>query len=245
MIRRCVVTATTLAGILAASPAQAQQAPYPAPPPPAYQDPMAAPPPPPPVVVDPMAPPPVTVAPAQPPMVLGPNGQPIMLAPRPPLPPSLVPRFRGGRVLYGVGTVFGLIGSGLSVASIFVTAGYGLDPSVQNSQIGPDLAYAGSATTAGAFLFSAVGLGMQHSALNLVGADPGYGLFATGTVFGILGLASMGASYYFGLTNTVPNSNVIGFGCSIASAALLTVGGLFFFSDNGRLGHIYRRLTTF
>lgn len=177
---------------------------------------------------------------------IGPDGQPLMLAPRPAGPPPLVvSRFRGGRALYAVGTTLGLIGSGLSLASIFVTSVYGFDQSAKNTEIGPDLAYAGSAATGAGFLFSATGLGLQHSALGLVGADPGRGLYGTGTAFGILGLAGLGASYFFGLTNYVNNSNVIGFGASIGSAVLLTIGGLLYFSDVNRVASVYRRLTTF
>ena len=51
-------------------------------------------------------------------------------------------------------------------------------------------------------LFTAVGPGLQqHSALASVGADTGKGLYATGTLFGILGLAGVGSSYYFGLAS--------------------------------------------
>jgi hypothetical protein len=139
----------------------------------------------------------------------------------------------------------GLIGSGLSLAGIFITTGYGFDPNSKYTQIGPDLAYAGSAATGAGVLFAATGLGIEHSALRLAGVDPGYGLYATGTLFGILGLAGIGASYFLGLTNYVNDSAVIGFGCSIASAVVLTVGGLFYVADSNRMRRIYARLTTF
>lgn len=236
-LRLVAVTAFSLAGLLAATPAQAQPAPE-----------EMQPPPPPPPMAEPMAPPPpMVMPPPPPPMVIGPDGQPIMLAPQrpPPPPPFVAHRFRGGQALYGVGTAFGLIGSGLSLASIFVSSVYGFAPNGQNVDIGPDLAYAGSAATGAGFILSATGLGLQHSALRAINADPGRGLYGVGTAFGILGLAGVGASYLFGLTNYVPNSSVVGFGCSIASAVVLSVGGLFFFSDATRLGRVYRRLTTF
>ncbi len=168
-------------------------------------------------------------------------------APPPPAAPALpaatVSRFRSGRVLYGVGTAVGLIGSGLTVASIVLTSVYGIGPGP--GQYGPALAYAGSGASGVAVLFAATGLGLQHSALASVGADTGRGLFATGTLFGILGLAGVGSSYYFGLAKPVDNSDTIAFGISIAATVLLSVGGILYFADESRMVRIYRRLTTF
>ena len=181
----------------------------------------------------------------------GVGGQPQLAPLSPPLAPPLNPvalrRFRTGRALYGVGTALGLVGSGLTVASIIVTAVYGLDSSSGQSTaiIGPSLAYAGSGATGVGFVFSATGLGLQHNALGLVGRDPGRGIYAAGTVFGILGLCGIGTSYFFGLTNVVDHSTEIAFGTSIAASAFLTIGGLLYFSDVNRLAAVYRRLTTF
>jgi hypothetical protein len=149
--------------------------------------------------------------------------------------------------MYGVGTAIGLVGSGLTLASIFVTSVYGLDQGPGNSAtlIGPALAYSGAGATGAGFLLAIGGVGLEHSALRLVGQDPGRGLYATGTLFGLLGLCGIGTSYYFGLANPVNNSTAIAFGTSIAATALMTVGGLLFFADATRLGTIYRRLTTF
>ena len=189
---------------------------------------------------DPAAPPPSTYTPSLPPSLP-------LRSVVPALDPVVHHRFRSGQVVYGVGTAVGLIGSGLTLASIIVTAVYGLDQSAgQNTAlIGPGLAYGGSGATGAGFILAATGLGMQHNALALIGQDPGRGMYATGTVFGILGLCGIGTSYFFGLTHYVDNSTAIAFGTSIAATALLTVGGLLFFSDATRLGSIYRRLTTF
>jgi hypothetical protein len=161
--------------------------------------------------------------------------------------PLALQRFRTGRALYGVGTALGLVGSGLTVASIIVTAVYGLDTSSGQSTaiIGPSLAYAGSGATGAGFIFSATGLGLQHNALDLVGRDPGRGMYAAGTLFGILGLAGIGTSYFFELTHIVDHSTEIAFGTTIAASAFLTIGGLLYFSDVNRLAAAYRRLTTF
>lgn len=181
----------------------------------------------------------------------GVTGPPLLAPSAPPLSPPLHPlalrRFRTGRALYGVGTALGLVGSGLTLASIVVTAVYGLDSSSGQSTaiIGPSLAYAGSGATGVGFVFSATGLGLQHNALDLIGRDPGRGMYAAGTIFGILGLAGIGTSYFFGLTHVVDHSTEIAFATSIAASAFLTIGGLLYFSDVNRLAAVYRRLTTF
>lgn len=164
-----------------------------------------------------------------------------------PMSPVMLQRYRTGRALYGVGTALGLAGSGLTLASIIVTAVYGFDQNTDPSKtiIGPSLAYAGSGATGAGFFFSATGLGLEHSALRSVGQDPGRGLYGVGTLLGILGIGGIGASYFFSLTNYVDNSTTVAFGTSIAASVLLTVGGLLYFSDQTRLGIIYRRLTTF
>jgi len=188
-------------------------------------------------------PPPVMVAPA-----MDPSAPPQLMLPTVPPPnPLMVHRFRTGRALYGVGTAIGLVGSGLTLASIFVTSVYGLEqtPGDGLTLLGPSLAYAGSGATGVGFILAISGVGLEHSALRLVGQDPGRSLYATGTLFGLLGLCGIGTSYYFGLANPVNNSTAIAFGTSIAATALLTVGGLLFFADATRLGTVYRRLTTF
>lgn len=177
----------------------------------------------------------------------GAGSPPALLPLGPPMSPLALQRFRTGRALYGVGTALGLVGSGLTVASIIVTAVYGLDTSSGQSTaiIGPSLAYAGSGATGAGFIFSATGLGLQHNALDLVGRDPGRGMYAAGTLFGILGLAGIGTSYFFELTHIVDHSTEIAFGTTIAASAFLTIGGLLYFSDVNRLAAAYRRLTTF
>jgi len=167
-----------------------------------------------------------------------------LVAPSAPLPPLEVQsRFRTGRVLYGIGTAVGLLGSGLTLGSIVVTSVYGIGEG--NGQIGPALAYAGSGASGVAVIFSATGLGLQHSALGLVAQDPGRGLYGIGTLFGVLGLLGVGTSYYFSLASPVDNSSVVAFGTSIAATVLLSVGGILYFADSQRLAKVYRRLTTF
>lgn len=176
-----------------------------------------------------------------------PGGPPPILPAVTPMSPMMLQRYRTGRALYGVGTALGLVGSGLTLASIVVTAVYGFDKTTDPSKtiIGPSLAYAGSGATGAGFFFSATGLGLEHSALASIGQDPGRGLYGVGTLLGILGIGGIGASYFFSLTNYVDNSTTVAFGTSIAASVLLTVGGLLYFSDQTRLGVIYRRLTTF
>lgn len=169
---------------------------------------------------------------------------PVFVAPAPPsLPEDVVSRFKAGRVLYGLGTATGLIGGGLTLASIGVAFAYGT--SGEHGGISRGLAYAGSASSGVAVIFGAIGLGMQHSALARVGHDTGRGLYAAGTFLGILGLGAMGASYYIDIAKPVENPEKVAFAVSVAASALLITGGILYFADERRMYRIYRRLMTF
>lgn len=189
-----------------------------------------------PVPPPPAAPPP---APAQP--VLDP-------VPPPPLPPPALPadvigRFKAGRVLYGLGTATGLIGGGLTVASVGLAIAYGT--SGEKGDISRGFAYAGSASSGVSVIFGAIGLGMQHSALRSVGHDTGRGLYGVGTFLGVLGLGAIGASYYIDLAKPVENPEKVAFAVSVAATTLLITGGILYFADERRMYRVYRRLMTF
>lgn len=169
---------------------------------------------------------------------------PVFVAPAPPsLPEDVVSRFKAGRVLYGLGTATGLIGGGLTLASIGVAFAYGT--SGEHGDISRGLAYAGSASSGVAVIFGAIGLGMQHSALARVGHDTGRGLYGAGTFLGILGLGAMGASYYIDIAKPVENPEKVAFAVSVVASTLLITGGILYFADERRMYRIYRRLMTF
>jgi hypothetical protein len=208
-----------------------------------------------------LPPPPVTAPPYQPAAPPYQPTQPYQPAPPPvaqPLPPSLPPpeiiaspagpspifakRFRTGRILYVVGSTVGLIGSGLTVSGIGVSFVYGV------SDLSLGLTYAGSSAAGAGVILTATGLGLQHSALRAANADPGRGMYALGTVFGVLGLAGIATSYYFGgAYNPDINSNYgsIAFGASISAAVLLGVSSVLYFVDSQRMLKASYRLTHF
>jgi hypothetical protein len=165
-------------------------------------------------------------------------------------PLEVVRRYRAGRVVSGTGTLFSLVGTGLSLSSWI--AELVIDTETERRPIARGLGYAGTGANALGVILSATGLGLQHSALARMGADPGRGLYATGTVFGVLGLLTMGGSYFIDVTHYVYSHpgeerqrNAALFGTIAASAVLLSVGGILFFSDSRRLSRAYKRLTTF
>ncbi len=168
----------------------------------------------------------------------------------PPLSPLVHHRYRAGRVVYTVGNVLSFTGNSLTLASIIVSAvyGLGLDQSEDKitGRIGPGLAYAGASATGAGFIMIATGLGLQHSALALVGQDPGRGMYGAGTALGILGLCGIGTSYFFALTKFGGDSSTIAaFSASVAAGTLLTIGSILYLSDSLRIQKAYRRLTTF
>lgn len=253
------LAAASLLGLLclSASPARAQGTPGAEAPPAVPVTPGEAPPP---AVVAPVSPAPTVVpAPVPPststaagyvpypdPPAAAPAPAPYALPPPPPPPPmpsDAIRRFKAGRVLYGLGTATGLIGGGLTVASIGLAIAYGTSgPTGDYSRA---FAYAGSASSGVSVIFGAVGLGLQHSALRQAGNDTGRGLYAVGTLLGLVGLAGVGASYYIDLAKPVENPEKVAFGVSVAATALLITGGILYFADERRMYHVYRRLMTF
>lgn len=183
------------------------------------------------------SPPAPSVAPAEAPPVV-PAGPPL----------EVVRRYRAGRIVSGTGTVISLIGSGLTLTSWLAA------PFVDEKRDPWPVAvgYAGAGATGLGVILSATGLGLQHSALAKVGADPGRGLYGVGTLFGVLGLLTVGTSYFIGLTHYVyghPGEEsqrlAVEYGTIAASAILLTVSGILYVSDSARLSRAYKRLTTF
>jgi hypothetical protein len=186
------------------------------------------------------------------------------------VPPGLTERWHRARVLYTVGGVTGLLGDGLTISSIAVIAvtGYPCDPfdprhatdpkdtCNPNSAIyhpsrptdaAPMLAYLGSSFSALGFVLSASGLGYQHSLLREVNADPGRGVFAGGTVLGVLGFTAVGASYFFGFTSYLnPHDQAVAIlSSSLTGAALCALGSLLYVIDSSRTKRAWERFTPF
>jgi hypothetical protein len=200
-----------------------------------------------------------------------PLGAPSTVALRSPsLSADTIQRWHTGRVLYGVGTAIGLVGSGLTLASVLVVVitDYPCNPydpkhatnpndsCNPNSSIfkppkptdaAPLLAYIGSSASAVGFIFSASGLGYEHHLLAEMNADPGRNYFAGGTALGLVGFIGIGASYFFGFTDylNAHDQGVAILTTSITGAALCAVGGLLYSVDSSRMNRAWQRLTTF
>jgi hypothetical protein len=190
--------------------------------------------------------------------------------PRRTVSPDMVDRWHRGRVLYGIGSVAGLLGSGLTISSVLIVAitGYPCDPNDPIHQLNPNdscnrnsasyrapkptdpaplLAYIGSSTSALGFIFSASGLGYQHSLLRELDIDPGRGLFAAGTTLGLVGFLGVGAGYFFGLTNFLDahDQGIAILASSISGTVLCAVGSLLYTIDESRLKRAWQRFSTF
>ncbi|MCS6912993.1 MAG: hypothetical protein RMK29_18385 [Myxococcales bacterium] len=147
--------------------------------------------------------------------------------------------WRTGRSLYAAGTIVGLMGSGLVVAGI-VTGG------LYDVQTGSILAMSGSGAHALSFVLSATGLGLQHNAMEALGAPVGRGLFAAGTALGVAGLLSIGTAYFFGATSGyVPDHPQAALWSSVAGSVLTLTGSILYLVDAKRLAVAMRRLGRF
>ena len=188
------------------------------------------------------------------------------------LPYGMRDRWHRARVVYGVGAGVGLVGTGLTVASIVVMAvtGYPCNPVTtitdpnqhcytnaiyhpsNPTDAAPMLAYFGSSVSALGFILQAAGLGWQHSLLREMNWDTGRGLFGVGTAFGVVGTAAVGMSYFFGLTNYLDsaknpghNQGIAILATSITGVVLCTIGGLLYAIDASKAKRAWLRLTTY
>jgi hypothetical protein len=166
----------------------------------------------------------------------------------------MVRRWHTARVLSVLGTVINTIGTGLSMASIIYIAVTNYPPSAANllaparpTDAGPALAYAGASASAVGFALNAAGLGWEHRLLGEVGADPGRGLFGAGTALGVLGFATVGASYFFGLTDYLNphDQSVAILATSLSGTALCAIAGLLYAIDSSHVKRAWRTFNNF
>jgi hypothetical protein len=204
--------------------------------------------------------PPVPLTPAPlppPPAVTVPPPQPAYAATAVRAAPSLEfqASWRKARILSVTGSVVNTMGTLLSLTSVVyigVThwppgANDVLVPSASPSDPGPALAYAGASLSTAGFILNAAGLGYEHHVLDVLGSDPGRGLFGLGTTFGLIGILGTGASYFFGATsylNPHDQGNAI-LATSITGAALCGIAGILYAVDSSRVKRAWESLSTF
>ena len=153
------------------------------------------------------------------------------------------------------GSILNVIGTGLSLASLVYVAATNyppnandlLSPAAKPSDPGPALAYAGASASAAGFILSAAGLGYEHHLLDVLGADPGRGMFGVGTAFGVVGFVGVGASYFFGLTDYLNphDQSVALLTTSLMGTALCAIGGLLYAIDSSHVKRAWELVSTF
>jgi hypothetical protein len=224
-------------------------------PPPSPTDPYAtpAPQPLPPPGAQPYAPPPPLVAAPLPPPAPG-LTSPALTAPTVRMSPSMRRQWRGARVMNGFGGVIGILTTGLSLGNtIYVLAAH-YPPSVDSLTTPPKpsdpaqaLSYVSSTTAAFAFGLSAGGLAIRHHVLRELDADPGRGLFWGGTITGLVGIASIAASYIVGFANigNAHDQSIAVLSLSTGGSTLCNVATAMYAKDGSNLQKAWKNLTTF
>jgi hypothetical protein len=206
---------------------------------------------PPPSANDPYAPPP-------PPLVAAP-----LPAPTGPLPPpsvhatlthSLRRQWTGARVMNGFAGAIGIISGGLSISSsIYVAAaGYPPDLSALSKPPSPSdpaqiLSFVSSTSSVFAFGLSAGGLAIRHHVLQKLDADPGRGLFISGTVVGLIGVAAIISSYIVGFSNVgnAHDQSIAVLTTSLGGSAFCNVATTMYAKDGSNMQKIWKSLSTF
>ena len=218
-------------------------------PPPSPSDPYASPQQP--VTLSPYAPPPPLVA-APLPTLAQPGVEPTAV--RTTLSKSTVRRWRGARVMNGFAGAIGIISTGLSLSSGIYVAAAHYPPSVSNLTSMPKpsdpaqvLSYVSSTSAAFAFALSAGGLALRHHILRELDADPGRGLFLSGTIVGLVGVAAIAVSYIVGFSNVGDphNQSIAVLSTSLGGAMLCNVATTMYAKDGSNLQKAWKSLTTF
>lgn len=167
--------------------------------------------------------------------------------------PEYVGRWRTARALSVTGSVVNVLGTVLSLTSAIYIGVTDWPPSASSvltpakpSDVGPALAYAGASASAAGFILNAAGLGYEHHVLDLLGADPGRGMFSVGTTLGIMGFAGVGASYFFGLTNylNAHDQGIAILATSLSGTALCALAGILYAADSSKVKKAWLSLTT-
>ena len=217
-------------------------------PPPSPSDPYASPQQP--VMPSPYPPPPLIAAPLPPPAQ--PGVEPTTV--RTTLSKSTIRRWRGARVMNGFAGAIGIISTGLSLSSSIYVAAAHYPPSASNLTSMPKpsdpaqvLSYVSSTSAAFAFALSAGGLALRHHILRELDADPGRGLFLSGTIVGLVGVAAIAVSYIVGFSNVGDphNQSIAVLSTSLGGSMLCNVATTMYAKDGSNLQKAWKSLTTF
>lgn len=155
------------------------------------------------------------------------------------LPGPVMTRWKAGRGLYAAGTTLSMTATTVaSLGGLVLLAG---GSTAALSDPGPALSLAGTVGNITGTTFLVGGLALQHSALGMIGRDSGRAKFIAGVVFGVLGLASVGAGYVVGSLD-VPNKDILNYAIGYGGTLLLTTSSSILISDARNLVKIWDTL---
>jgi hypothetical protein len=170
------------------------------------------------------------------------------------LSPSLRRQWRGARVMNGFADAIGLLSTGLSLSgTIYVLAAH-YPPSVSDLTAPPKpsdpaqvLSFVSSTSSVFAFGLSAGGLAIRHHVLRQLDADTGRGLFLSGTVIGLVGIAAIVTSYIIGFSGGIDphNGSIASLSTSLGGSALCNLGVALYAKDASNMQKVWKHLTTF
>ena len=155
------------------------------------------------------------------------------------LPGPVMTRWKAGRGLYAAGTTLSMTAT--TVASLGGLVLLAAGSTAALSDPGPALSLAGTVGNITGTTFLVGGLALQHSALGMIGRDSGRAKFIAGVVFGVLGLASVGAGYVVGSLD-VPNKDILNYAIGYGGTLLLTTSSSILISDARNLVKIWDTL---
>lgn len=192
---------------------------------------------------------------AMPPAAMPPADPTVLRGAPPPLPRTYVRQWRGARTMNGFADAIGLLSGGLSIANAIYVAAAHYPPSASDfvaqkpspgdpAQV---MSWVSSGSSAFAFGLAAGGLAWRHNILRKLGADPGRGLFIAGTVVGLVGIASIVASYVVGFSDlgNPHDQSIAVLATSLGGSAISNIGTAMYASDASKLQKAWKALTTF
>ena len=202
------------------------------------------------------APPPVLAAPLPPPTAMPPPGgaADAAMSERLELVRSSKRQWTGARVMNGFAGAIGITSTLLSLTSAIYIGAAHYPPSTSDLTKPPGvgdpaqiLSLVSSTSSAVGFGLSAGGLALRHHILRKLDADPGRGLFLSGTVVGLVGIAAIAAGYIVGFANigNTHDQSIAMLSTSLGGSLFCNVATTMYAKDGSNLQKAWKNLTTF
>jgi hypothetical protein len=167
---------------------------------------------------------------------------------------SLVRQWRGARVMNGFAGAIGIVSTGLALSNAIYVAADHYPPNLGDftKRPGPGdpaqtLSFVSASSAAFAFGLSAGGLALRHHILRQLDADPGRGLFLSGTIVGVAGIAAIAASYIVGFSNVgnPRDQSIAVLATSLGGSTICNVATTMYAKDGSNMQKIWKSLSTF